>query len=87
MKASLLAMIGFYQRYLSPGLHAAASPACRFQPTCSHYAAEAIERHGAAQGTWLAIRRHARCRPGGGTGIDPVPDAPSGPRAHDVQVA
>lgn len=80
-------MIGFYQRYVSPGLHVGVGPACRFEPTCSHYAAEAIEVHGAAQGTWLAVRRLARCRPGGGTGYDPVPEAPASAHTHDGQVA
>ena len=86
MKTSLLAVIGVYQRYVSPGLHALVGPACRFQPTCSHYAFEAIERHGAARGAWLAVRRLARCRPGGGSGFDPVPDA-TPTHTHDGQVA
>ncbi|WP_432971682.1 membrane protein insertion efficiency factor YidD [Dactylosporangium sp. CA-233914] len=46
---------------------------CRFTPSCSHDAAEAITRHGAARGLWLATRRLARCRPGGTHGLDPVP--------------
>lgn len=47
---------------------------CRFLPTCSAYALEALERHGAARGGWLAFRRVCRCRPGGGSGVDNVPD-------------
>lgn len=47
---------------------------CRFDPTCSAYALEALERHGAARGTWLTIRRLLRCHPWGGVGWDPVPD-------------
>jgi uncharacterized protein len=47
---------------------------CRFDPSCSTYALEALERHGAARGTWLTIRRLGRCHPWGGTGWDPVPD-------------
>ena len=47
---------------------------CRYQPTCSAYALEALERHGALKGGWLAIRRMAKCHPWGGSGIDNVPD-------------
>jgi len=47
---------------------------CRFDPSCSSYALEAFERHGAARGLWLTIRRLARCHPWGGMGWDPVPD-------------
>jgi putative membrane protein insertion efficiency factor len=47
---------------------------CRYQPTCSAYAMEALEKHGAFRGTWLAARRIGRCHPWGGSGIDNVPD-------------
>ena len=47
---------------------------CRFDPTCSAYALEALENHGAARGTWLTVRRIVRCHPWGGTGWDPVPE-------------
>lgn len=47
---------------------------CRFQPTCSSYAMEAIEAHGAMRGSWLALRRIGRCHPWGGQGWDPVPE-------------
>lgn len=69
MRRGLLAAIGFYSRAVSPAL----PPRCRFAPTCSAYAAEAIERHGAARGTWLALRRLAKCAPWHPGGWDPVP--------------
>ena len=47
---------------------------CRYVPSCSEYAVEALERHGVHRGGWLAVRRLSRCRPLGGTGFDPVPD-------------
>jgi putative membrane protein insertion efficiency factor len=47
---------------------------CRYLPTCSEFAAEAIERHGAGRGAWLALSRVLRCHPWGGRGVDPVPD-------------
>jgi uncharacterized protein len=58
-----------YQLVLSPIL----GPACRFEPSCSRYAAEAVDRHGVARGSWLAMRRLLRCHPLGGHGFDPVP--------------
>lgn len=65
----LVGALRIYQVALSPVL----PPSCRFEPTCSHYAAEAIERHGALRGGWLTLRRLARCQPFGGSGFDPVP--------------
>ena len=62
--------IRLYQYLLSPLI----GPTCRYAPTCSEYALEAIDRHGAARGTWLALRRLLRCHPWGGSGYDPVPD-------------
>ncbi|MDE5647063.1 MAG: membrane protein insertion efficiency factor YidD [Muribaculaceae bacterium] len=61
--------IRFYQACISPMFPAS----CRFTPTCSQYAAEAIARHGVARGIWLTIRRLSRCHPWGGSGYDPVP--------------
>lgn len=61
--------IRFYQLCISPMLPAA----CRFQPTCSAYAVEAIMKHGVIRGSWLALRRILRCHPWGGSGYDPVP--------------
>jgi len=69
VRGILLALIRIYQRFISPGL----PPACRFHPSCSAYAAGAIARHGAARGSWLAVRRIARCHPFHPGGIDPVP--------------
>lgn len=71
VQTSLLAMIRFYQRFISPGL----GVNCRYEPTCSRFAYEAIEVHGPARGVWLATKRLASCRPGGGSGYDPVPEA------------
>jgi putative membrane protein insertion efficiency factor len=73
----LLAVIGFYSRAISPALPAR----CRFLPTCSAYAAEAISRHGAARGSWLAVRRLAKCAPWHPGGYDPVPDPMTGTHA------
>jgi putative membrane protein insertion efficiency factor len=56
------------------GLSAGRLPRCRYSPTCSHYAAEAIELHGAGRGSWLTVKRLARCAPWGGSGWDPVPE-------------
>ena len=61
--------VRLYQATLSPLL----GPACRYAPSCSHYAVEAIERHGLGRGSWLAARRLLRCHPWGGSGWDPVP--------------
>lgn len=47
--------------------------ACRYEPTCSHYAYEAVGRYGVLKGGWMALRRLVNCRPGGGSGYDPVP--------------
>ena len=69
MKKLLILPIRFYQRYVSPML----PPACRLTPTCSQYAIEAIQKHGALKGLWLALRRLLRCHPWGGSGYDPVP--------------
>lgn len=67
-KVALLA-IRFYQGAISPHFPAA----CRYTPTCSQYAVEAIEKYGVRKGTWLAAKRICRCHPWGGSGWDPVP--------------
>ncbi|WP_315818752.1 membrane protein insertion efficiency factor YidD [Paraflavitalea speifideaquila] len=65
-----LALIKFYQWVISPIL---GPNKCRFTPTCSYYAAEALKKHGPFKGLWLAIKRISRCHPWGGKGYDPVP--------------
>ena len=66
----LMGLVRFYRAAISPWT----LPSCRYTPTCSGYALEALERHGAARGSWLAVRRICRCHPWGGQGYDPVPD-------------
>jgi putative membrane protein insertion efficiency factor len=71
MKALLLFLIRMYARYVSPLL----TPSCRYVPTCSAYAFEAIEHHGPLHGGWFAVKRICRCHPFGPHGFDPVPGA------------
>ncbi|MFZ1342790.1 membrane protein insertion efficiency factor YidD [Thiothrix eikelboomii] len=70
MKRVLIGIIRGYQLFLSPLL----GNNCRYYPTCSHYTREAIEKHGALQGTWLGVRRISRCHPWHEGGIDLVPE-------------
>lgn len=70
MKWLLLGLIRFYQHFISP----LTPPSCRYYPTCSRYAAQAIERFGALRGGYLAVRRILRCHPFCKGGIDPVPE-------------
>ena len=70
MKKILMYIIKFYQKLISP----LTPPSCRFYPTCSHYGLEAIEKHGAIKGSWLAIRRISKCHPFHEGGFDPVPE-------------
>jgi putative membrane protein insertion efficiency factor len=72
VRAILIALIRGYQWFVSPllGNH------CRFYPSCSQYAREAIERHGVRRGLWLAVRRLLRCHPWQPGGVDPVPESP-----------
>ena len=69
MKALLLALIRFYRKCISPYT----PPSCRFRPTCSQYAVEAIEKYGPLKGGWMALRRILRCHPFHKGGYDPVP--------------
>lgn len=71
----MLGIVRLYQRTLSPALPAIFGPACgcRFHPTCSHYAAEALRTHGALTGGWLTLKRLTKCTPLHSGGFDPVP--------------
>ena len=69
MKYLLIFLVRFYQVVVSP----LKPPSCRYTPTCSQYALEALKKYGAFKGSWLALKRIARCHPWGGCGYDPVP--------------
>jgi uncharacterized protein len=69
LKRALIGGINFYRRSLSP----LKPPVCRFEPTCSAYALEAVEKYGSAKGSWLAVKRILRCQPFAKGGYDPVP--------------
>nr|WP_199203612.1 membrane protein insertion efficiency factor YidD [Sporosarcina sp. P34] len=69
MKKACIQLIRFYQKFISP----LSPPSCRFHPTCSHYAVEAMETHGALKGSWLAVMRILKCHPFHKGGFDPVP--------------
>lgn len=79
LKKLVIAPIRFYQRFISPLM----PPRCRYYPTCSHYAVEAIEVHGVLRGVWLAIKRISRCHPWHSGGIDPVPPARAKPSSSE----
>ena len=70
MKKIVIGMIKIYQKVISP----LTPPSCRFYPTCSHYGIEAVEKHGALKGSWLAVRRISKCHPFHEGGFDPVPE-------------
>ncbi|MBL8116105.1 MAG: membrane protein insertion efficiency factor YidD [Anaerolineae bacterium] len=70
MKTLALSMIRFYKRFISPML----PPSCIYEPTCSVYTYQAIERYGVIRGGWMGIKRISRCHPFHAGGYDPVPD-------------
>lgn len=70
----MIAMVRFYRAAISPWTPAA----CRYNPTCSAYTLEALEKHGALRGGWMGMKRILRCHPWGGSGWDPVPEARAG---------
>lgn len=80
MRKVLMALVKGYRQFISP----LTPPSCRYQPTCSGYALEALEKHGAVKGSWLALRRILRCHPWGGSGYDPVPLPGSADRTPEV---
>ena len=69
LSAIMIGLIRLYQVTLSPYI----GRACRYTPTCSNYALEALQKHGLLRGSWLAVKRILRCAPWGGSGYDPVP--------------
>lgn len=81
-RTAAIALIGIYRLVVSPLLTALLGPACRFRPTCSEYARDAVAEYGVLRGSELALRRLLRCRPLGGFGYDPVP--PNSAPYHDL---
>ncbi|PQB04884.1 membrane protein insertion efficiency factor YidD [Aureitalea marina] len=73
----LVLLIRLYQTLISPLFPST----CRYQPTCSHYTIEALQKHGLFKGSWLAAKRIGSCHPWGGSGYDPVPD--KDPQSND----
>lgn len=71
MKFVLKALVRAYQLMISPYF----PPSCRYTPTCSHYAIQALDKHGALKGSWLAMKRIGRCHPWSDGGYDPVPES------------
>ncbi|HPK87069.1 MAG TPA: membrane protein insertion efficiency factor YidD [Atribacterota bacterium] len=81
MNRIFITAIVFYQKYISP-----LKPAtCRFYPTCSDYALQAIQKHGCIKGTWLALKRISRCHPYHPGGYDPVPEVEENSNLKDLQ--
>lgn len=76
----LIGVVRFYQLFISPLL----GPRCRFYPSCSHYAIDALKQHGVLCGSWLAIKRIGRCHPGNPGGVDPVPACGCQKHCHEA---
>jgi uncharacterized protein len=81
MKKSLIWLVRGYQRFISPLF----PPSCRFTPTCSQYAIDAIDRFGTIRGSYLATIRIIRCNPFHPGGYDPVPEIPGSPDRHEIE--
>ncbi len=81
IRTVLKLLIRGYQLLVSPILGAN----CRYAPSCSQYAVEAIDSHGAVRGSWLAVKRIGRCHPWGGSGYDPVPSGQDHDRAAEAR--
>ena len=82
----MIALVTIYRYAISPVLHALApGSGCRFEPSCSAYALDALKTHGPFTGGWLALKRLSRCHPWGGSGYDPVPNSCSCTSREDHQ--
>lgn len=75
MKKIAIALLRFYKRFFSPVFVGIMGNACRYTPTCSEYALEAVERYGVLKGVALGIKRFLRCHPFGSSGYDPLPES------------
>jgi uncharacterized protein len=75
MKLLIRVLVRAYQLTIAPILRVLVGPGggCRYEPSCSHYFLEAVEKHGVLSGSWIGVKRIARCHPWGGAGFDPVP--------------
>lgn len=80
MRYILIGLVRIYQLFISPFFPSS----CRYQPTCSHYSLEALKKHGAIKGTWLSIKRIARCHPWSEGGYDPVPEPHHHPHTEET---
>jgi putative membrane protein insertion efficiency factor len=85
-RSGTIALLGIYHNVISPLIVTLIGPACRFEPTCSEYAAHAIGAHGAMRGGWMVIKRFLRCRPGAAWGYDPVIASDPSPRMERERV-